>query len=73
MNAGNRLSDFPAAEFTIRLFCDACGHQANLNRDSVPASTPISDLTQRLQCTNCGSRESSIRIIFTGAGGFRHC
>ena len=33
---GNLVSDFPAPAFTIRLFCDACGHQADLDTTKVP-------------------------------------
>ena len=69
---GNQLSDFPSPEFTIHLFCDACGHQANLDREKVPENVSVQELTQRLSGTFLGSRESSIRIIYTGAGGFRH-
>jgi hypothetical protein len=68
---GNVVSDFPALDFAIRLFCYACRHPANLDREHVPADTPIQDVTRRLRCAACGSRECSIRIIYAGAGGFR--
>lgn len=68
---GNHLSDFPSPDFTIRLFCDACGHQADPDRDKVPAGMTVQQLPQHLRCTECGGRECSTRIIYTGAGGFR--
>jgi hypothetical protein len=72
MTDGNRVADFPAPEFTIRLFCDACGHQADLDRATVPATLTIPELTKRLRCTACGRRACSVRIIYSGAGGFAH-
>jgi hypothetical protein len=66
----NAISGFPAPEFAIRLFCDACGHQADLDRAKVPGDVAIHALTQRLRCTGCGGRECSIRIIYVEAGGF---
>jgi hypothetical protein len=69
---GNLVSDFPAPAFTIRLFCDACGHQADLDTTKTAEGVTVQQLTKRLRCTSCGSRECSIRIIYTGAGGFSH-
>jgi hypothetical protein len=69
---GNHVSDFPLQHFTIRVFCDACGHQADLDRQQASESTAIQDLTRRLRCSAWGSRNTSIRIVYTGAGGFRH-
>ena len=69
---GNCISDFPSDQFAIRLFCDACGHQADLDRSRVPEGLTVPELTKRLRCSACGSRECSIRIIFAGAGGFSH-
>jgi hypothetical protein len=66
----NQLSDFPPEQFTILVFCDACGRRAALDRMKVPAEATVQDLPGRLRCSSCGSRENSIRIIFTGAGGF---
>jgi hypothetical protein len=66
---GNHLSDFPSPDFTIRLFCDSCGHQAGLDRDTVPETMTIQQLPHHLRCTECGKRECSIRIIYSGAGG----
>ena len=69
---GNQLSDFPPDQFTISLFCDACDHQADLDREKVPDGMTIQELRQHLRCTECGSRDCSLRIIYSGAGGFRH-
>ena len=68
---GNHLSDFPPEQFTINLFCDACDHRADLDREKVPAGMTIQELRQRLRCSFCGSRECSLRISYSGAGGFR--
>ena len=72
MKGGNRLCEFQAPAFAIRLFCDACGHQADLDRSKVPEAITIPELTRRLRCSACGERECSIRIIYAGAGGFSH-
>ena len=69
---GNRLSDFPPDQFGIRLFCDTCRHQATLDRAKSPDNLTVPELTRRLRCAKCGGRECSIRIIYSGAGGFRH-
>jgi hypothetical protein len=73
MSSQSNLSlDFPPDQFTIRLFCDACGHQADLDATKVPSDMTVQELPRHLRCTSCGSRECSIRIIYTGAGGFSH-
>jgi hypothetical protein len=63
----NRLTDFTPDQFTIRLFCDACVHQVDLDRGTVPEDLTIPELTNRLRCTEFGGRACSIRIIC------RHC
>jgi hypothetical protein len=68
----NSLDDFPAETFTILAFCDTCGHQAPLDRTHVPASVTVQALRMRLRCAACGSRATSLRILYTGAGGFRY-
>ena len=65
---GNTFSDFPPEEFTILAFCDSCGHQSAVDRSSVPEDSVIQELPGRLRCSACGSRDCSIRIVFTGAG-----
>jgi hypothetical protein len=72
MDAANTLDDFPAAAFAILAFCDACGRQVTLDRAALPQGLAVNDLRRRLRCAACGSRETSIRIIYTGAGGFRY-
>ena len=67
---GNTLEDFPAAASTILVFCDACGHSSPLDRSKVPDGRTVQELVQLLRCGTCGSREASIRILYTGAGGF---
>lgn len=72
MAAANTLTDFPAEAFTILAFCDACGRQMTLDRGTLPQGLTINDLRHRLRCAACGSRETSIRILYTGASGFRY-
>jgi len=68
----NSLTDFPPDQFTISLFCDACDHSADLDREKVPEGMTIQELRQHLRCSACGSRGCSIRIAYTGAGRFKH-
>jgi DNA-directed RNA polymerase subunit RPC12/RpoP len=70
--ATNTLDDFPAGAFTILGFCDTCGRQVTLDRVALPQGLSVQDLRRRLRCAACGSRETSIRIVYTGAGGFRY-
>lgn len=70
--AGNSLDDFPAGAFTILVFCEACGHRNPLDRTKVPNDRTVQDLVRLLRCSACGSREASIRIVYTGAGGFEY-
>ena len=69
---GNTLDDFPAEAFTILVFCDACGHSGPLDRSKVPKHLRVQGLVKALRCSSCGAREASIRIVYTGVGGF-HC
>jgi hypothetical protein len=68
----NSLNDFPPEIFTVLAFCGACGHQAPLDRARVPAGVSVPGVCQRLRCSACGSRETDLRILYTGAGGFRY-
>ena len=68
----NRLDDFPPETFTVLAFCGTCGHQAPLDRARVPAGVSVQRLRGRLRCSACGSHETQIRILYTGAGGFRY-
>ena len=70
--AGNTLDDFPATTFAIVAFCERCGRRAVLDRERLQPKVTIEALRRRLRCTGCGSRETSIRIVYTGAGGFRY-
>ncbi len=69
---GNRLDDFPPETFMVLAFCDACGHQAPLDRNQVPAGVTVQSLRGRLQVSVCGSHETQIRILYSGAGGCRY-
>lgn len=66
------LEEFPPDTFELRGFCDACGYSATVARARIPSGLSVQGLARRLRCTACGSRETGIRIIYTGAGGFRH-
>jgi hypothetical protein len=72
MSTGNTLDAFPAEAFTILVFCDACDRSAPLDRTKVPDDMTVQDLVRVLRCAACGSRKASIRIVYTGAGGFHH-
>jgi hypothetical protein len=65
----NRVADFRSHQFAIRLFRDACGHQAGRDRGTVPEGLTIRDLPQRLRCAACSRRECAMRIGYAAAGG----
>ena len=67
----NTLADFPPDRFAIYAFCE-CGHTDQVATARLPAELPIDALRSRLRCRVCGSRQVSIRIIWTAAGGFHH-
>ncbi len=69
---GNTLDDFPAEAFTILVFCDVCDRSVPLDRTKVPDGLTVQELVKKLRCSSCGSRKASIRIVYTGAGGFRY-
>jgi hypothetical protein len=68
----NTLSDFPAKAFTVFVWCDVCGHQGAVDRGNVPESIPMQTPQAKLVCSACGARQVSIRIAYTGAGGFSY-
>ena len=68
-SAHNSLDEFPAGTFTILAFCDTCGHQARLDQTRIPAGTTGQALRMRLRCSACGSHATSLRNLYTGAGG----
>lgn len=70
--ASNTLDDFPAESFTIVVYCDACEHSGPLDRAKVPEGMTVQQIVKALCCSRCGSRETSIRIVYTGAGGFEY-
>ena len=69
---GNLPQDFPAEQFAIVAFCAACGRSTDLDRARIPARLTVQALPTRLRCSTCGSKDASIRIIYTGAGGFQY-
>ena len=70
--ASNLPDDFPADSFAILAFCDTCDHSAPLERDRFPLGITVKALRQRLRCSACGQQGGSVRIAYTGAGGFRY-
>jgi len=66
----NILQGFPPESFTLFAFCEACGHSAPLDRARVPANRGADALPAHLRCTQCGAHSATIRIVYTGAGGF---
>ena len=67
---GNTLDDFPAETFTIFVYCDTCDRSGPLDRMKVPTGMTIQHLIKALRCSRCASRAASIRIVYTGTGGF---
>jgi hypothetical protein len=70
--ASNTLDDFPGETFGVLVSCEMCGRQVWLDRAKVPAGVTVQALRGRLRCLGCNSRETSIRLVYTGAGGFRY-
>jgi hypothetical protein len=70
MAAPNKLSDFDPLKFTIVGFCSDCHHDAPVPRINEDMEIPT--LIDKLSCSQCGSGNCSIRIIYTGAGGFAY-
>lgn len=66
----NPLADFPPESFTILAFCEACGHSAAVDRSRLPPGLNTQSLASRLRCRECGARSATIRVVYTGAGGF---
>jgi len=65
------LADFPPDRFAIHAYCE-CGHSARVGADRLPADMQIQWLRSRLRCGACGSRQVSIRIEWTAAGGYKY-
>ena len=68
----NAPDQFPPETFALVAFCDDCGHSATVDRDRIPPGLPVQALPRRLRCSKCGSRNCSMRIVYTGAGGFHY-
>ena len=66
----NRIKDFNPDKFTIVGFCADCDHSAPVKRTDEDMEIPT--LIARLSCSQCGSKDCSIRIIYTAAGGFAY-
>jgi hypothetical protein len=68
----NRLRDFDPAKFSILALCHTCRHQRVLDLSRLDPDLSIPDLRARLSCSACGSRDTSIRILWIAAGGYTH-
>lgn len=68
--ADNTLDDLHTESFSILVFCDGCGRQVILDRRKLPEGVTIQEPNRRLRCSGCGSRECSVSIVYTGAGGY---
>jgi hypothetical protein len=68
----NVPDDFPAERFSVFAFCERCHHYAAIDRARIPAGATMSRVRTLLRCSACGSREAALRIVYPGAGGFRH-
>ncbi|MGA7979798.1 MAG: hypothetical protein WCA32_06165 [Chromatiaceae bacterium] len=71
-DSGNTLDEFPAEAFTILAFCDTCGHRGPLDRTKVPVGLCVQEILGKLPCSARGSREASMRIVYTGSGSFHY-
>jgi hypothetical protein len=71
LRAGKEIRVFvDLAKFTIVGFCSDCHHDAPVPRINEDVEIPT--LIKKLLCSRCGSGDCSIRIIYTGAGGFEY-
>jgi len=70
MVAPNKISDFDPGKLTIVGFCTDCHRDAPVPRIDEDMEIPM--LIEKLSCSQCGSWNCSIRIIYTGAGGFEY-
>lgn len=41
---------------SVEARCEACGHEAIVNCDALPADLPVPDVTPRLRCSACGAK-----------------
>ena len=67
----NRLADFPPDRFAIMAYC-TCGHSPRIDCQVFPPDTLVNSLRPRLVCWACGRRDPGVRILWSGAGGFKY-
>ena len=67
---GNTFDDFPAETFTIFLHCDVWDRSGRLKRSKIPDSMTVQQLVKVVQCSRRNPRNTSIRIVYTGAEGY---
>jgi hypothetical protein len=69
---GNLPDHFPPERFALVAFCEGCGHSATLAREALPPGLTVQQIPARLRCTICRRRPGTLRIVYTGAGGFKY-
>ena len=67
-----RVGDFDPAKFTIYAYCGACGYSAAVDPEKVGRDVEVRTLPARLTCGECGSRDRSVSIVYTGTGEFEY-
>ncbi len=46
----------------VTVFCDPCGHHADLPLDRFPNAFPIPDIAVRVRCSACGSKRIVVHL-----------
>jgi ribosomal protein L44E len=58
------VADFPPEKYQFRVRCHVCQHSAALS--NLDPSVRIDRLRLRLTCSQCGSKETGLNIIYHG-------
>ena len=45
---------------SVEATCGACGHEAVVNVDTLPAEVYVPDVGERLRCMSCGSKNVTV-------------
>ena len=74
MIRGMRLAEL-TKDFRIDVYCE-CGRMAHLSQRDLLGTWPdnlmIGEIARHLRCQICGRRGPSIRVLYVGAGEYRH-
>ena len=57
---GKAAAKFPYDSFALVAFCEARGHRITLERDRLPSSVTVQDLTRRMSRASRASRDLSL-------------